>query len=89
MSSSFNLDSPVKAVRKQRRCYWCGELIPVGQPAIRSIGKFEGDFYVSYMHNECNAVLKGMSNAELDGFGILEDFEPHLFQRGTKELRCR
>ncbi len=84
---SFCHDRPVGAVRKARRCYWCGEMIEVGQPAVRSSGEHEGDFHCSYMHCECHAILKSMDNDELEGFGILEDFQPHQFVRGTKELR--
>lgn len=50
----FHAETPVKKTRKQKRCDWCGQLIPIGSAAIRSAGNFDGDFYSSILHPECS-----------------------------------
>jgi hypothetical protein len=51
---SFQHSQTIKAVRKARYCYWCGEMIEVGQPAVKAAGVSEGDFWSSTMHPECD-----------------------------------
>jgi hypothetical protein len=54
MSSDFNCHSTVKATRKPHTCDHCFKRIEVGQPAVRGSGVYDGDFYCSYFHTECN-----------------------------------
>ena len=48
----------VKACRKPHNCEWCGEIINIGEPAIRVAGVWDGDFGSYYLHHECYEPLQ-------------------------------
>lgn len=51
---SFSYSITVNHPRKRKWCYWCGERCPVGEPRVRSVWTFEGDFATGHYHPECN-----------------------------------
>ena len=52
--SEFTSATPIKAVRKAHRCYWCPEPIPEATGAVRVVGVWDGNFSVFYVHPECD-----------------------------------
>lgn len=58
MSAEFFTVAEVKASRKAHRCYWCLQMIEVGQPKVTTSGKFEGDFLFTRFHPECYKALE-------------------------------
>lgn len=50
---SFYRNQQIKAVRKQRQCTWCGEMILKGEPANYYATTYEGEFQDGYLHPEC------------------------------------
>lgn len=61
----FHTSSPIKSVRKAHQCEQCGRNILVGEPAVKGCGKFDGNFYSTYQHPECQEA--GLAYAELTG----------------------
>lgn len=51
---SFHNERDVKRTRKSCRCRWCHEIIEKGQPSVVATGVYEGDFYSTRWHPECN-----------------------------------
>lgn len=51
----MRLDTPIKKVRKARRCQWCGEMINAGEPAMKVVGVGD-DFFYATLHPECHEV---------------------------------
>lgn len=84
---SFNHSTEIAKCRKPHRCHWCGERIEIGQPAVRIVGIWEGDFGHCHWHPECNTVCMNMDWKEREAFGVDDAFDAGLFKRGTKELR--
>lgn len=58
-------------VRKQRRCYWCPEMINVGDNAQVRTYIYEGDLHYEKMHPECYRAM-------------LEFFKTAKFQKGNR-----
>jgi len=52
MSEVFK--SKIVKIRKQRSCSWCGEQIEKGHQAHAAAGTFDGDFFSTTMHIECD-----------------------------------
>lgn len=40
--------------KKEHRCTWCGQQIPVGESYVRRRGVFEGEPQVDKFHPECD-----------------------------------
>lgn len=60
--------------RKQHRCEWCGEPIPVGEKHTQYVGKWEGEFQNWRMHNEC--FDSADKEDRQDGFSPFENERP-------------
>jgi len=45
----------IKAVRRERPCMWCAEVIVSGSSAVNEAVVFEGEFRSEYYHEECVA----------------------------------
>jgi hypothetical protein len=84
---SFNVTRKINAVRKPRRCWWCGTRIEVGQPARRIVGVWEGDFGSCYWHPECDEAFEKLSAQGREDLGVDEPFDEGLFNRGTTEFK--
>jgi hypothetical protein len=54
---SFNHTRHVKHTRRTRKCDWCWEPINAGDPSVVCTGTFDGDFFTSRYHPECDAVI--------------------------------
>lgn len=81
-------DRHIKAVRKKRCCLWCKQDIEVGQPAVRSAYRYEGDFQTAYYHPEC---LDAMAESDLDNPFRRDgwsELEMSYCRRGTPSDRC-
>jgi hypothetical protein len=59
---SFFIVKQIKSVRKECRCYWCGERIKIGDAKTTTAMVFEGDFQSSNFHPECYEALKKWQN---------------------------
>lgn len=70
-------DRPVKALRKNRACEWCGEMICKGEPAQYRVYVMDG-FTVGYMHPECYLAMRDSPYWAADCWEIGE------FQRGER-----
>jgi hypothetical protein len=81
---SFYSTRKIKAVRKARHCYWCGEMVEVGQPAVKSAGYGE-DFWSSTMHPECDEAHAAWWKKI--GYGADYGPEEHSMKRGSTEER--
>ncbi len=52
---SFYFEKLQHMPRKKKRCYWCNEWCEVLRPRFRVVGMWEGDFFASHFHPECQA----------------------------------
>lgn len=79
--SFFNI-TRVKACRKPTRCYWCDEIIEIGQPKITTATVFEGDFQSNNFHPECFDALERWQDENRE-----EEYWPDCgsMKRGTTE----
>jgi hypothetical protein len=78
---SFYNESHVKRTRHTRRCDWCGEMIHKGDPSVAVSGIYDGDFFQSRYHPECNAATHRWASRE--GWG--EPLPNDLMNRGGIE----
>jgi hypothetical protein len=62
-------------LRKQKRCEWCGEMIWVGQTAVRRVYKMDDEFNNARMHPECYIAMQGsyIEGSLTDGFEFGEN----------------
>ena len=60
----------IAKTRKSGRCSWCGELIEVGQSAVRDSGKFDGAFFTSRLHPECSSAMNDDPYISQDGYEL-------------------
>ena len=65
--SDFYHERQIHKTRKQRACYWCGEVIRIGSCAVAVSGQFDGDFWYCTMHVECWLALLTCERS-CDGF---------------------
>lgn len=42
-----------QVAKKEHRCSWCGQQIPIGERYLRSRVVFEGDPQTNKLHSEC------------------------------------
>lgn len=61
--------------RKQHRCAWCGEGIPVGEKYVRYVGMWEDEFQNWAMHDECHADALHTDDLS-DGFTMYDNERP-------------
>jgi hypothetical protein len=59
--SDFQSQRLVAALRKPHRCQNCGGRLNKGEPAIRTTGVWEGDFFDQYNHPECDAAARSFA----------------------------
>jgi hypothetical protein len=52
----------VKRTRADKKCDWCWECINAGDPSVVCSGIFEGDFFASRYHPECNDAIIQFAN---------------------------
>lgn len=62
MSYDFHSERTIKAIRKAHVCEQCGRKIQIGEPASYGAGSYEGDFYTTYTHVECNTAARDYAN---------------------------
>jgi hypothetical protein len=75
---SFNYSRKTLKTTRKHRCDWCGEPIEQGNAMMRNSGIFDGDFFSSKFHMECNAAC---SHAPFSD----EGYYPHEFARGRTD----
>lgn len=76
---SFTLIGESKQhARKEHKCTWCGQPIPVGTEYRRVRGIFEGDPQISKFHPECDEA----ATEDYRQWG--EGFMPYENERPTK-----
>jgi len=49
----FSVRIEVASSRKPHQCEHCGTAINVGEPSIHCTGMWDGYFYSTYMHTDC------------------------------------
>jgi hypothetical protein len=74
MSYPFHSERIIKRSRRERKCDWCGEKIPVFSRLYAFAG-FHEDFYNGYLHPECRFARM---NADCPD----EGFYPFEYARG-------
>ncbi len=70
----------VKKARRRKQCDWCNQFIEVGESMTRYVGKNDGDFQSTLMHNDCYSAMQSCDFIE-DGF------DEGSFKRGTCDER--
>jgi len=55
MSHEFYESNDVKKTRKPHPCHLCYQDIPKGSECLYEKGKWDGDFFSRYSHNECSS----------------------------------
>jgi len=79
---SFCNTRHIKSSRKASRCYWCAELIKVGDPKTTVSHINEGDFFHTRFHPECEVVVREWQKKNND-----EEYWPDCgeMRRGSTE----
>ena len=67
--------------RKQHRCEWCGQIIPIGERYFRYSGICDGDFQDTCMHTECKDAMD-RDLAEGLAYGNVDYYLPDDASRG-------
>lgn len=70
----------IKKGRKNYRCVWCGDSIPIGLEHLYRVYRFDGEFQTDRVHGECIKASKDCEDLE-------EGFEAWTFVRGTCNLK--
>ena len=83
MSQFFSI-RPVKSPRKAKRCYWCFEVCPVGEPRLAISGYWE-DFFSDHWHLECNKAREEWQALYPKAYGDFPDFGE--MQRGKPKYK--
>jgi len=65
--------------KREHRCIWCGEAIPLGEKYIRQKGRFDGEWQDNPWHDEC---FEGSNDAN---GGACFDFDPYGGERFKKQ----
>ena len=68
--------SATRAARKNHRCIWCGESIPVGLSHRYEVSKFDGDLQIHRWHSECSEAAQDYFNS-----GVGPDFSCYENER--------
>ena len=67
--------------RKDHRCEWCGEPIPMGEKHTQYVGMWENEFQNWRMHNEC---FSAADHEDMeDGFTPFEHERPVCESTGS------
>lgn len=64
MGSDFQCVHPPRRSRKERYCYWCWEVIAVGDLYYPVVGSIDNQFYSDPQHPECTAAMSRMTRPE-------------------------
>jgi len=79
MYENINDDGKIVKLRKSKRCEWCGEVIEVGEEAIRRVYKWWDEFRDTRMHLEC---YEGMEDKIIKGdIEFADGFIPYSMER--------
>lgn len=81
---SFYRVTKVKASRKPRRCYWCGEWCRKGEPKVATALVYDGDFCAANWHPECHKVSEEWAREEYANAGV-ELPDRRSMKRGSTE----
>ncbi|MGV0879488.1 hypothetical protein V6767_20345 [Martelella sp. FLE1502] len=90
----FHSSSVVNATKTKKRCDHCGGEIQAGAKALKFAGKFDGDFYSYYCHEECrslwDALFSDLQFDAVDGapIDILEMFDGATDKETVDHLRA-
>lgn len=78
---SYTLLSEVRPkARKEHRCIWCSQSIPVGETYVRETSVYDGEMQDHKWHEEClSACLEYLKD------GLHEDFMPYVNERPEKD----
>ena len=58
----FYNDIKIKRTRKTHKCFLCNLDIPKENECLYEVGKYEGDFFSRYSHNECSQIWLKLNN---------------------------
>lgn len=84
MSYSLIAEETPKA-KKEHRCTWCGQMIPVGEQYVRRRGTFEGDPQIDKLHYECDdAAQEYFREWGPEGYSPYENERPEKPQQSAK-----
>lgn len=72
---------PVKATRKEHKCFWCDEVLPIKSEAVYISGKQDGDVSGYHLHPECNKASQDWG--EQNGYDPDDYPEPGSMKRGS------
>lgn len=80
MSDVFNSRKIIKATRKDHKCLGCLKVISTGSKAVKNSGKYEGEFYSYYLHEECDQFLASVPNQFDEGLwdGCVNDIKREM-----------
>lgn len=74
---SFTLIGESKQhARKEHRCSWCGQPIPIGEEYVRVRGVFEGNPLVNKLHPECDDAAAADYREWGEGYSLYENDRP-------------
>ena len=59
--------------RKTHKCDWCGEVIQKGSNVRFISGRFEGEFFSSRMHDECDAACSRSDGVADEGYAPFDN----------------
>lgn len=80
---TFASETPVKSVRKRKRCDGCNTFVEVGEPAVRWAGLTDGDFGTAIYHPDCRATeiaLNRLAGTRGDEWMTLDEIEEEDWQ---------
>jgi hypothetical protein len=80
---SFETSRNVKKTRKRCKCRWCWEPINAGDPSVYVSGAWEGEFFSSRYHPECEEAFHHWHEQEKDWGDLMPE---ERMQRGGIEL---
>ncbi len=78
--SEFHCQRTVAKPRKVKRCGWCNQICPVGEPRIAVSGVFDAGWNSYVLHAECDAAISRAY--EVRDFEPYEGWEFGEYQRG-------
>lgn len=72
MGQDFFDSRVVNRPRKTKRCSWCGEPCPAGEPRVAYACLFDGDFTSGALHAECLAAAERYDDPMREGWGHMD-----------------
>jgi len=75
MSWAFTKPELIQSARKTHLCFWCGQLVNVGESYTRYRAFYSGDASTMRMHNECHLAMTEAATLEGDviEFGLADN----------------